>query len=175
MGEAYIVGRNRVSRVKWMKYSCIRHSTTTYSRVDVDPNQEEELMYTTGSASSYYTDYSFSSSEGFEGIGYDKGSISDMIGNYAVYGSQVMQFTRYERKDSGDVTMWEIYGILVADSESETTYDYEKGSTEYGLVYARKGKLPEEGERIRGYATSDYCVLKIDGTYYYYEKVIEES
>jgi hypothetical protein len=47
---------------------------------------------------------------------------------------------------------------------------YSKGSTSYGLVTAPEGSFPEGGTLIEGSATGSYCILLVNGTYYYYVK-----
>lgn len=48
---------------------------------------------------------------------------------------------------------------------------YSKGTVDYGVIIVPAGELPEIGFLNSGSATSRYCVLQVNGTYYYYERV----
>jgi hypothetical protein len=61
---------------------------------------------------------------------------------------------------------------LVAEtiiSSYETVYS--KGEVSYGAVVAEKDALPENGTLVSGSPYGSYCVIEINGTCYYYEKV----
>ena len=47
---------------------------------------------------------------------------------------------------------------------------YSKGTTSYGTISAETGTLPETGTLYSGSASDDYCIIEVDGTYYYYVK-----
>lgn len=174
MGEAYILNRNRVSRVKWKKFSCNVDSETTYEETTsgVGTQYGGESLYSTNFTIHAYSDYEFSESSGFTGVDYyGRVPAADAIGYYDVSDEVVHRIDDVEETTSGGTDYLYIYKTTVAKANSYTDTWYEKGSTEYGVVYAAKGKLPEDGEHKNGSATGRYCVLKIDGVYYYYEKI----
>lgn len=62
------------------------------------------------------------------------------------------------------------YGTVLGYAYQEAPL-YNKGNQELGTITVLEGELPENGTLLRGSATDSYCILQINGTYYYYEKV----
>ena len=76
-------------------------------------------------------------------------------------------------KTSYDQYIGQLYafvGPAVATAEKINITTYSKGDTFYEIVSVAKGTLPESGTLIEGSATDSYCIIDIDGTYYYYVK-----
>ena len=174
MGEAYIVGRNRVGRVKWMKYSCNRETDGSYTETsrNVGTQYGGDSRYSTNFQIHAYGDYEFSASNGFTGLDYyGRVPAADAVDYYDVDSETVFRIDSVEETTHNGEDCLLIYKTLVANADYDEDEWYEKGSTEYGYIYASKGRLPEEGECVSGRATGSYCVLKIENKYYYYEKV----
>ena len=60
----------------------------------------------------------------------------------------------------------------VAHAIKTVTTIYSKGDTSYGSIYVDKNEMPEDGQLIEGSADGAYCVIKVGGSFYYYEKSI---
>jgi hypothetical protein len=155
--------------VKWIKYSCNAVTTTTY---DQKPPEYVTQGYTPRSrknSDSYsaYTGYTFSEKSGFEGTGHVMCRGNALSGYYEVGDVLVVRYDNETDGGNGN-TNYQCPIIAEAYAHSKTTYS--KGGTGYGAVYADKDELPDDGQLIEGSANDSYCVIKVDGTIYYYEK-----
>lgn len=168
-------------KVVWHKYSCDRTSYFT-EPVTGDGTISYQLGYVRFTMSSSYT---WSAESGFDnsgtkrtyttasGSGLNKGHAPELKGNYVVSATYVDQFTGNYISLTEDV-----YGRTKFEKKRVATcerkYNYNKGATDYGLVKAPEGELPEEKTyAYAGSADESYCVLYVDGAYYYYVKEME--
>lgn len=156
--------------VKWLKYSCNVTRTTTYEKwPDPSPNERPTFRVPNGQGHSCYTGYTFSSERGFEGTGHSVRYGKDLSGYYEITPTYVRKFADPVDDGSGNVT----FSMVKIDYANEkTTTTYSKGGTGYGAIYADTRELPEDGQLIEGSADGTYCVIKVGGSFYYYEKSI---
>lgn len=155
--------------VKWLKYSCNAVTTKTYSQKPpeyVTPGYAPRTR-TNSSSYSVYTGYTFSEKSGFEGTGHTMCRGNALSGYYEVSDTQVVRYAN-ETNNGNGTTNYSCPIIAEASEYSKTTYS--KGGTDYGAVYVDKNELPESGQLIEGSASGSYCVIKVNGTIYYYEK-----
>lgn len=174
MGEAYILNRNRLSIVQWRKWNCFHETDGSYTETsrNVGAQYGGDSWYSTNFTIHAYGDYEFSSSSGFTGVdSYGDVLAADAVGYYDVDSETVFSIDSVEETTRNGTDYLLIYKTLVANADYDEDEWYEKGSTDYGVIYARKGRQPEDGTLVSGSVTSSSCVLKIDGKYYYYEKV----
>lgn len=160
--------------IPWRKWSCNYSAASDPWYVEGESSGVYQVGYTAtsnwgGSTWYGYEDYEFSGDEGFIGIGGGTVPIEDMPNYYMVDTTRVTIVTNMERVDSDtyEVT-WEVIAVCQGYYYPAS---YDKGSTDYGIVYAPEGDLPEEGTLVKGSTADNYCVVEVDGTYYYYEKV----
>lgn len=178
--RAYVGDSNNKARlwmfegVTWRKWSCdySERSETWYEEVNSDGMHSigDTATVTWGGPTWYgCTDYGFSRDEGYYAIDNSKVSIEDMVGMYDVSSDSVILVLDMVPTggDWYDVT-WE-YVALAKGYYYPATYS--KGSIDCGTVYAQDGDLPESGTLVKGSASDSYCVVEVDGTYYYYEKL----
>lgn len=159
--------------IPWRKWSCRVETCYDYTWDDRDVGSTRSFTVSGGSV--WFTTtggYTFDSEDGFSADygNYGRTDPADMVGRYSVVDDEVRQWTVCEITDDDRYYLeWEVVA-----SASYTTWDsYEKGDTDYGIVYAPEGALPEEGTVWNGSAHTDSCVVQVDGTCYYYEKVTE--
>lgn len=172
----------------WEKYNC---------EIFVEGGDYKEVPAYGGGNSYYntttitcYDSYDFSTEDGYSGIGEGTYNLpadsSSVIGKYMV--SKYRDYARdilcssVERIDSfssqGDddwpssapsgYTRCIKYTRVALSEETPLEYSYEQGYAHYGTIEVEDGELPENGELIEGSAKNSYCVLRIDGEYYYY-------
>lgn len=65
-------------------------------------------------------------------------------------------------------TVWQKYNAVQTSHYEGADDSFSKGSTYYGEIEVEDGVLPEEGFLEDGSAYDSYCVLYVDGNYYYY-------
>lgn len=149
--------------IEWKKYSC--NYSEGYSQYTGTLSGTSSMPLSAISNVTWYDSYGFSSDNGFYGVGPNTGvSNPEVIANarcHFVTATSVDKVTSYD----------DTYIYLEEVGRANGTFSYSKGDTEYGSVYAEEGTLPEDGTCVNGSATGTSCVLQIDGTYYYYEKV----
>lgn len=167
--------------VKWEKYNCDVDSTRTYTYKDVDTNDYGSI----GDSLTIEGDHKYASeSYSFdESWGWSLRSPFRVIESYSTAVSQTGKYIGQHYDGSGcdwigqitsvdgNSSSWTMTVTLVALCELvsiETTYTYSQGSTSYGTVEADKGALPENGTLVEGSVADGYCVLEINGTYFYY-------
>lgn len=156
--------------VKWLKYSCNVVTNTTYEQwPDPSPNARPVFGLPNGIGHSCYTGYTFSRERGFEGTGHSVRYGKDLTGYYQVAPDYVRMFADPVDDGSGNITF---YMVKIDYASVRTTTTYSKGETGYGAIYADPRELPEDGQLIEGSADGKYCVIKVGGTFYYYEKSI---
>lgn len=161
----------RLGGVKWRKWSC--QVTTEHSYTRTDYGVGETQSFTVGESSVWWTtwgSYTFSGSSGFEGDygDYGKADPDTIVGRYSLADTEVREWISCTDLGNGK---WELVWEVVGTAEEYSWYDYTKGTTDYGVVYAEEGALPADGTLEEGSATGSYCILLTGGTYYYYEKV----
>lgn len=171
--------------VVWKKYNATLgnvyvmgapYTVTNYNIVD-----SYTSGYTTGYAETY-SSYTFSSTDRFKGVGEKSTAVygqtvselnSELEGRYYVssFGSSLIRITAVTSIEAPtDSTSY--YTARVTGECTPTTEKnaYLMGSTSYGEITVPEGQLPEEGTLIEGSADDNYCVLQVNGIYYYYEK-----
>lgn len=160
--------------IKWRKWSCDRTASSSYTRTDEGVGETTTFSNITASNHWFQSwgSWSWSNSGGFEGdySDYKKASPDEIVGRYNAVDTELREYISCD--DNGDGTYnltWEVIGTAYED----VSYDYDKGTTDYGVVYAEEGELPANGTLEEGSATGSYCVIKVGGTYYYYEKITE--
>lgn len=170
------------SMVHWKKYNV--KSNTTYLRT------ESNIRFEGSSINSFdparytaYTNYTFSSNNGFQGTGdynsYSFSSSTPLATVQAALTNKYIIFTSHSAELISEVISWGsnpdssgrtllTYSGIRQEAESITTY--EKGEIFYGVVEVISGILPENGALIEGTLDGDYFILMIDNTLYYYER-----
>ena len=157
------------SKAVWAKYNTNVYPNYIYTRTNEGVGRAGEYISETytgmwGAAMSF----SFSSTSGF--IGYDYYSYDDpklLIDKYYLTRDTVYEIINADYLNGG------IYVAYVVIAKAITTFshnDYKKGTTSYGNITALDNGLPEEGTLVAGSISGSYCVLEINGNYYYYEK-----
>lgn len=143
------------SGIKWAKYNCEVESGDYYLNSDNSLIGTTHLMKT-NIGDEVYGGYEFSPSEGFVGIDpITVESEDDAIGRYIVEPYEVYLI----------IDMWH---TETADMCGQYNDSYSQGSILYGTLEAEEGELPENGVIVDGSPTDKYCVLEINGAYYYY-------
>lgn len=164
----------------WKKYSVT--TTTNYTWTDT-PNSSKigtiETRKGTGpdASISIIKQYAFSTTKGWYGT---KGGVAnteeEAIGYYFgdnyIVGQYIAQITAAEITllDSGSYS-YTLTGTVIEYAKRSSFVTYSKGLTDYGVVTATEGELPEEGTYVEGSDADGYYVINIDGTNYYYEKL----
>ena len=153
--------------VKWLKFDCRVTTKTTYTDagfklIDLHINQPaDEYAYS-------YADYYFTTDQGFIGTNQIRHNNGKNMTGYHVTDTDVYL---YENNGVDLGTGWIKYSCPnVATAYKNVTTTYSKGDTAYTPIYVDKNVLPESGQLIEGSASGSYCVLKVNGTMYYYEK-----
>lgn len=167
------------SGVAWEKYSCNVSTETDETYERVTPSGETKT-FTAWFLTAYY-EYAFHDWGGFGGgLGnaneyidtVEKANSVDLVGMYHITTEEAWEIISVDEvSESGGKLNLKFTAKLVDQCEliSSDTYNvYSKGSTSYGTVEADEGALPESGTLIEGSVADGYCVLEIDGTYYYY-------
>lgn len=173
--KAY-VGVNGIARlfyqagVEWTKYSCTRTSSTSYTKEATPSGGATTRTLYNDQAYAAPSSYSFSSSQGYYTDDTSTWYGDSMVGFYDVSPTVVQRYASVQSSSTdGGYTQYNM--TTVASAIKSTSYSYSKGNTNYGAITADEGSLPEDGTLVKGSATGSYCVLLINGTYYYYEKV----
>lgn len=160
-GTAYCISFG----VTWAKFSC--NVRTEY--VEITPSSMESTVEhsgTSGITGSYSNGYNFSSLTGYSSTGQVSVSVADTVGMYLVSTTVVSQVISVTKVS-------DIKYIVTLKRVAECDYKvyYSKGSTSYGEITADEDSLPEEGTLRAGSIGGAYCVINVNGTNYYYEKV----
>lgn len=156
--------------VRWRKWSCEVGSASSYTRTDAGVGTTRSFTVTINSV--WWTSFgawSYSDADGFQGDygTYERSTPDTIVGRYSVVDTELRQWTGCEDNGDGTYTLvWEVVGA--AEEDRWDTYD--KGGTDYGVVIAEEGALPEDGTLVRGDPAGSTCVVLRDGTYYYYER-----
>jgi hypothetical protein len=153
--------------VKWLKFDCKVTTKTTYTET-IPMELKLNINHPANEPTYSYSDYYFTTDSGFSGgtnIRHENGR--NMYG-YHVTDTNVYIYEN-DKVDSG--TGWITYNCRnVAHADKTVTTIYSKGDTIYAPIYIDDNELPESGQLIEGSANDSYCVIKVDGTIYYYEK-----
>lgn len=154
--------------VKWSKFDCKVTTKTTY--IETTPTSFTMSINQPADKYAYsYADYRFTTDQGFIGTNEIKHTNGRHMTGYHVEDTSVYV---YEDNGTDLGTGWIKYSCSnVAKAYKDVTTTYSKGSTSYGAVYVDKEDLPEEGQLIEGSASGSYCVIKVNGNFYYYERV----
>lgn len=156
----------------WKKYSC-EETTEAVGYTEVDSTDSVAVGDTSTATYyrvSYSSDYRFDEENGFIGIGGGYATSADemnSVSGYLVYDEEVWAITSVELLQESPLRV-EITLECVALCVPVTEDLYVQGPDYYGSFEVEDGELPENGELIDGSATDPYCVLDVDGTYYYY-------
>lgn len=161
----------------WKKYSVT--TTTNYTWTDT-PNSSNigttKTQRGTGSYVSIIKQYDFSTKKGWYGTQSGRANTAEeAIGYYFEDHSSsqyIAQITAAEITllDSGSYS-YTLTGTVIEYAKRSSFVTYSKGLTDYGVVTATEGELPEEGTYVEGSDADGYYVINIDGTNYYYEKL----
>ena len=167
-------------QVAWQKFSC--NETSTYTQTDTFVG--EKGSYTLWDGGALFTEYAFDEEQGFYyPDGFDHWvTYEDASQAAGAYVSQPHEYDVYV--ESG---IWQLGAIIeVHDQYGDTkgyTYEttcvasadvyteYSKGTTDYGIIFADEGALPEEGTIIE--QGENYYIIRvvknniIKGVYYY--------
>lgn len=167
--------------VKWAKYNCIVNTTTTYVYEEVTPSGKTESLsfYRMHVAANYYFDKDVGFYASAQTVYTTEAEVNQwlaegrIVGEYIVYSGRVYEILSVDSVVTGATGKMTctITGKVVAECESTATTTettYAKGSVSYGTIEAEEGSLPEEGTLIEGSVADGYCVLEINGTYFYY-------
>ena len=167
--KAYIgvdgVARLIFGGVTWNKYSC----TTSYFYQQEDPSHGYNGSHLYGvETSEFYSSYSWSEPQGFILSGKVTLPVSSAAGYYTGHQAQVYKIISVS--PSTELGIKYTAQVRTVGLAMQCT-SFSKGTTSYGEITVDEASLPEEGTLMRGSASDNYCVIKVDGTYYYYEKV----
>jgi hypothetical protein len=164
--------------VEWMKYSCNKRTESWYTQTSsgVGSTYNPTSYWGNSYEFTFYTGYEWGGgSQGWVGTGAVSVRPQEAVGYYNVYGDMVVhiEFTVPGPASPGlpKPNTTGLGGTIVAAANYSSTTIYSKGSTNYGVVYAEEGKVPDGGSLVKGSANGSYCVAKVGSTYYYYEKV----
>lgn len=169
--KAYI-GVNGIAQaifggVTWKKYSADMHREY-YQTQDNTGWTRTGYIYT--DTTTFYSGYSFSESNGFTFTGAQELSPFDAVGMYWYHNEFGVDQVVSAKAISTSPIGHEVTYTRVASCNNRDWYT--KGTTYYGEVTADEDSLPEEGTLHEGSIEGDYCVININGTDYYYEKVV---
>lgn len=176
------------SGTNWEKYDCEIVQEGGYYE-EVAPGGSG-VGYYTSTTLTLYDSYEFSAEDGYIGIGEGTYSLpadcSSAVGKYMVrkytHISLKTLYSTVELIDSfssqgdddwpsnapsGHTRCYRYTAVALAE-DIPVEHSYEQGYVHYGTIEAEEGELPENGELIEGSATDSYCILRIDGEYYYY-------
>ena len=154
--------------VKWIKFDCKVTTQTTYTQ-EIPTQFKLNINESADRIEYSYADYYFTTTNGFIGgtqIKHDNGK--NMTG-YHVTDTDVYEYGN-DKVDLGSGWI-EYHCKNVAHARKTVTTIYSKGDTSHGSIYADPMELPEEGQLIEGSPSDSYCIIKINGTCYYYERV----
>lgn len=161
------------SDVKWHKYDAVW----------IEPYYQETLpfggmrFFLAGATTvSLYENYEFSAEEGYMGTnGFDYNGTNEIVGLYYIDGNtdvyqldEVCSSTDSDWPIDAPVGTEYMLNMTQVASCYQISESYECGEEFYGEIIAEDGDLPEDGTLIEGAIEDGYCVLDIDGTYYYY-------
>lgn len=160
------IARETWKGVTWKKYSCA--TSYTYHEDPANIGFTTKHYYGT-ETSTFYSSYSFSESSGYTLSGLVTLDVHDAVGYYtgSSHSAQVFQIVSM----SSTKVDFSYEAVVKCVGTANQYTHYSKGTTSYGEVIADRDALPEEGSLIRGSIEGDYCVVRVDNTYYYYEKV----
>lgn len=164
--------------VTWAKYSCEATEVQfDYYEMPNHPSIGRESTTQNGVRSEHkmtvYEGYAFTKETGYFGTGAKSVYITSCVGYYRVVNSQVRRYVSVTFSHEDDTyKYYDVTTVGVAEaSGGGTITQYNKGSTSYGKITVDENVLPEQGTLVSGSATENYCVIRINGTNYYYQKV----
>ena len=158
------------SKVVWTKCNANVYPNYIYTRTNEGVGQVGGYVDETSTSTSWGAAIStgFSSTSGF--IGYDYYAYDNprmLVGKYYVTSDTVYEIINADYFRNGI----SIEYVVIAKAITTFSHnDYKKGTTSYGNITALDNGLPEEGTLVAGSISGSYCVLEINGNYYYYEK-----
>jgi hypothetical protein len=162
---------NTADVVLWNKYGC--NSSYTITRY-YDPCTMQGVYVKSSNwfNVSVGTGYGFSESSGYylTGSSNMNSRTNDATGYYSTDDENVYVLSISDTSVFNGSTVYNYNMTAVASCSTEGYYTYSKGSTSYGSIASSSGKLPEDGTLIEGSADGDYCIINVNGNYYYYEK-----
>ena len=158
----------------WAKYNCVE--TRIYEQVDSleDGTSVGDRDTWTGIlANSYSSDYHLDENEGFivgEGnsTGFNESSAQAAVGGYIGDSTTVWQIVSLDNYYYENGYGYADYIIEIVALADYSTHNYAQGSTYYGTIEVEYGALPEDGDLVEGSIADGYCVMSVDGDYYYY-------
>lgn len=156
----------------WKKYSCEENTETVgYTEVNsTDSTAIGDTLTVLYYRVNYSSEYYFDENDGFVGNGggyVTSADEVDSISGYMVDSEAVWAITSVELQQESPLRV-ALKLRCVALCVPVTEDLYVQGPDYYGSFEVEDGELPENGELIYGSATDPYCVLDVDGTYYYY-------
>lgn len=161
--------------VTWSKYSVNAIAHSEYVETATTPTPMENVSYWSDSNFTLYTGYKFSSAFGYSGTGGVQVNGANASGYYHVSNTEVVsigEMVSESPSDDGTYNICYYSATLEAQATLVEKYlTYNKGTTSYGEISAENGAVPEGGTLIDGSVTGSYCVVTVNGTNYYYEKV----
>ena len=168
--KAYIgvdgIARLIYGGVTWNKYSC----TTSFFYRQEDPSAGLNSPHLDGvETSEFYSSVSWSETQGYILSGKVTLPVSSAAGYYTGHQAQVYKIVSVS--PSTELGIKYIAQVQCVGLATQYT-SFSKGATSYGEITVDEASLPEEGTLMRGSIDGNYCVLRVNNTYYYYEKVI---
>lgn len=173
--KGYIGDANGVARlcyqstVEWAKYS----SAKEFGDFTKLTAKSETKRISDGTV---YPSYEFSAKSGYEGTG--ASSTLSSLGSNAVnnyYRIETEEFDAYKQTKVYLIYYWypagDYYQMSIEAIAQSDVIGYQKGDVSYGVVTTEYGKIPENGTLVEGSVDGDHCIVDVNGTYYYYEKV----
>lgn len=175
MGEAFLLN-NDYSLVEWKKWSCdyTPSSDIWYEEAESSESGSSYIGQTGtmnwgGDHMNVSATYGFSRDKGYYEIDYISVPIPDVVGYYDVMYDRVLLYTNVTQRDLD--TYYVDYEVVAVVRRYYYQASYDKGNISYGSILSIEGELPETGSLIEGGTNQNYCILLINGTNYYYEKI----
>jgi hypothetical protein len=162
------IGVNGIARatwggVTWKKYNC---NVIQYYQRDSNFSGIEYSAHIGLNTAVFYSDYIFSESSGFGLTGRVEMSPENSVGYcYGCSDTRINKITSVTKSSSGG---WDIKYKTV---DNCTLYTQYRAGEYIDEVTVDEESLPEEGTLRVGSIEGDYCVINVNGTNYYYEKV----
>lgn len=164
------------SGVRWAKYSCDAFDEVyEYQETDhIGGSSVGDIEKWGTSYLNYCTEYTFDKSVGFCSAGNyhyaDTAADLASASGYIVTSDTVFRIVTVSviSEDPGGPCLVDVEAEIVALCDTLTYTAYRKGSENFGIIEAEDSELPENGELVEGSPNDSYCILDVDGTYYYY-------
>lgn len=151
----------------WEKWSCDIEEAHYF----LEPRRQTQTWNFDTMSITLYDSYELSQEYGLQGVeGHEYHLPADslsVIGKYHVSGNDVSQI---ESIGEGSTSTYKMVSTITGHVYWSPT-SYHRGVTYYDAFEVKYNELPEEGTLISGSISQGYCVLLIDGEYYYYDKV----